>query len=171
MIDVSIDDIREYLVINSKSKTGLSWKKSRGTAKTGSDAGSYGSRGYWVVLFGRKHIMAHRIVWALAHGEWPCEFIDHINGIKTDNRACNLRDVSRSVNQKNQKLSSRNSSGFCGVSFDKSRGKWTAQIQANGVRKRIGRYETFESACNAMNMARDADGGFTDRHGKSELFE
>ena len=45
-------------------------------------------------------IPLHHMVWALAYGRWPSQ-IDHINGDKTDNRLCNLREVSASENNKN----------------------------------------------------------------------
>ena len=49
-------------------------------------------------IFGRKYY-AHRLVWLLHYGHWPQFHVDHINGIRTDNRIENLRDVSRSENR------------------------------------------------------------------------
>ena len=43
----------------------------------------------------------HRLVFFLVYGRFPKE-IDHINGIKTDNRIENLREVSGSENQINK---------------------------------------------------------------------
>ena len=51
-------------------------------------------------------------------------FIDHINHIRNDNRIENLRWVSHSENCKNKPLYSSNSSGFRGVSFDKTINCW-----------------------------------------------
>lgn len=43
---------------------------------------------------------AHRVCWALHHGEWPPEHlhIDHINEIKNDNRMDNLQLVTLGEN-------------------------------------------------------------------------
>ena len=49
----------------------------------------------------RFKIQKHRLVFFLVHGRFPKE-IDHLNGIKTDNRIENLREVSRSENEANK---------------------------------------------------------------------
>jgi hypothetical protein len=60
-----------------------------------------GTSGYYQVMLGRKTtpLYVHRLV-GKAFLENPCNLpqIDHINGIKTDNRVCNLRWVSASEN-------------------------------------------------------------------------
>ena len=63
----------------------------------------YSEIGLWL---GGKHIYIkmHRAVFAICHGRWPTETIDHINGCKTDNHIENLREASLSDNQLNQLL-------------------------------------------------------------------
>ena len=55
------------------------------------------------------------------------EFVDHINHQKDDNRIINLRWVNQSENNKNQSLSSLNTSGFRGVCFEEKYNRWLAQ--------------------------------------------
>ena len=61
--------------------------------------------GYLNVSVGPKNhqqnILLHRMAWALYYGRWPSQ-IDHINGDPTDNRLCNLREVSHSENNANR---------------------------------------------------------------------
>ena len=66
-------------------------------------------------------VLMHRAAWALYYGRWPSE-IDHLNGIKTDNRLCNLREVSRSENDQNRvwKWKPNARTGLPGVCYDKT---------------------------------------------------
>lgn len=113
-----------------------------------------------------KKFMAHRIAWKIVYGFDPNEFIDHINGNKTDNRIINLRDVSKSVNSRNAKMPSNNKSGHIGVCWDKQCGKWKAQIRLFGSVKNLGVFKNIADAIAARNQAQLGN-GFTDRHGKS----
>lgn len=71
---------------------------------------------------------------------------DHINGITLDNRIENLRVCTSAENNRNRRISRNNTSGFLGVSYDKKANKWRAQIEVNGVNKRLGVFDTPEEA-------------------------
>jgi len=72
---------------------------------------------------------------------------DHINRNKIDNQRSNLRSCTRSQNLYNCGLRSNNTSGFNGVSYNKSRKKWEAYLYINGKKKNLGLFGTLESAC------------------------
>jgi hypothetical protein len=93
--------------------------------------------------------MAHRLAWLYVYGSWPNQLIDHINGIKTDNRIANLRDVSNQLNQQNQKgPRADNKLGYMGVSFSKQNFKnpYRVDIRYGGRQHFLGRFPTPEEA-------------------------
>jgi hypothetical protein len=92
---------------------------------------------------------AHRLAWLYMHGEYPTRHLDHINGIKSDNRAVNLRLASPSENQQNQSARKRNTSGRLGVSLHTPSGRWVAQITHNYKRVYIGLFGTVDEAYQA----------------------
>lgn len=77
--------------------------------------------------------------------------IDHINGDKLDSRLCNLREVSRSVNNFNQPERRHNTSGKTGVRREGN--KWIAQISKDRVNYNLGRFDTFKDAVEARECA------------------
>lgn len=79
--------------------------------------------------------------------------IDHINGVKTDNRLSNLRLASRSQNMANTGLRSTNKSGVKGVCWDKQSGRWDARIWKDGVAHRIGYFDDLDQAKVAYDAA------------------
>ena len=112
----------------------------------------------------RKRHQAHRVLWALTYNEWPEFDIDHINGIRHDNRIANLRAVSRSENLKNVRLRDENTSGFTGVHWAEDRNKWRAEICSDGVKIKIGSFDTLEEAVRAREEA-NVRHGFHPNHG------
>ena len=80
--------------------------------------------------------------------------IDHINHDRHDNRAKNIRLVSKHLNAINTKLSRRNQSGYKGVRKSKS-GKWIAYIFFNRKQIHLGTYENIEDAVYARKKAED----------------
>lgn len=94
-----------------------------------------------------KKCNAHRLAWLHFYGEWPAGEVDHINGIKTDNRIKNLRDAARELNSQNQRRAHhRNQAGLLGVTVDKARGKWLASIFHDGKKRHLGRFNSPEEA-------------------------
>lgn len=108
-------------------------------------AGAYDKHGCLNIKINGRSYMAHRIAWFFSYGKWPDGLIDHINGNPSDNRIQNLRDVTASVNQQNQRnAAKRNKTGLLGVCPKGS--KWRAQIVLGGKKVHIGMYPTPEDA-------------------------
>ena len=121
------------------------------SGKRRENSGYPNANGYIYLYHQGKYRKVHQLIWEHVHGEIPDGlFIDHINGVRSDNRICNLRLATRQQNGENrQKLAKNNTSGFRGVSLIKSSGKWIAGIKINGVRVHLGRFQTKEEAYKA----------------------
>jgi hypothetical protein len=119
----------------------------------GRAAGVSREDGYRRVMVLGKNLFSHRIAWAIMTGSWPREQIDHINGIKNDNRFINLREASCSQNAMNVPAQKNNTSGFKGVSWDKSCSKWRAEIMREKTKHVLGWFDRVEDASSAYQAA------------------
>lgn len=108
-------------------------------------SGSQNSDGYLQICIDSVLYKSHRLAWLYVYGVWPIGCIDHINGIRNDNRISNLRDVSVAINMQNQiSANSSSSSGLRGVS--KHKHGYQARIQANGVPTYLGYFKDMHEA-------------------------
>ncbi|HGD3326984.1 TPA: HNH endonuclease signature motif containing protein [Enterobacter hormaechei] len=123
----------------------LHHKANRRRVKAGSYADSTRrADGYHQValrLDGKQYqLKAHRVAWILAHGAIPHgKQIDHINGIRDDNRLCNLRLVTQRENDQNRRKAR-------GYSWNKGCSKWEAYIRVDGVLRHLGLFTTEAAA-------------------------
>lgn len=81
--------------------------------------------------------------------------VDHFNNRTLDNTDGNLRFVKRWENQQNRKGLQRNcTSGYRGVSYDKSSGKWIASLKIKGKSMRLGAFDSAVQANEVIVAAR-----------------
>lgn len=138
----------------SHFRTESGWK-SANARYTGKKTGSPNTYGYLQVGIDGRLYLAHRLAWAIQNGAWPNGEIDHISGVRSDNRMLNLRVVNTQDNCKNKRIYSANTSGVIGVSWYKSRQKWRAKINVGGKVKHVGYFATIEQAETARKKAEE----------------
>lgn len=110
--------------------------------KAGDICGYINNRGYTHIGIKNKKYLAHRLAWFYMTGEWPKNQIDHINGIKTDNRLCNLREATNNENICNQRTPHKNNkSGYLGVYYASGSRKFAASIRFNNEKIIIGFFD------------------------------
>lgn len=104
----------------------------------------------------RKRVLIGRFIMNPPEGM----VVDHIDGNVKNNMRSNLRICTRSDNQRNRTVLNKNSSsGHRGVSWDKFRKKWVAQLSINYKHIYLGRFDRKEDATSAVRLA------IKERHG------
>jgi hypothetical protein len=101
--------------------------------------------GYARLMVGKRSIAGHWIAWMLTHGRWPYPMLDHINGIRHDNRLVNLREATTQQNLQSRPMHKRNKLGVKGVIREPT-GAYRAQLWTNGRFVLQARYQTLPEA-------------------------
>lgn len=118
-----------------------------------------------IKLLGKNHL-AHRLAFLCMTGEFPPHEVDHISGVRNDNRWTNLRAVTGSENNKNTKIRADNTSGILGVYWHKASSKWQASIGVDGRFIHLGLFNNIEEAADARKLANKKH-GFHQNHGRA----
>jgi len=121
--------------------------------------------GYREVSILGKSYRSHRLAWLLHYGEEPKNQIDHINGVRDDNRIENLRDTTQAENCKNVKKPKNNTSGCVGVYWKKRDSVWRAAISVNDIQVSLGAFKDKSDAI-AARLKAEIKYGFHANHGR-----
>jgi hypothetical protein len=164
---IDAETLRELL--DYDPETGVfRWKVNRpgGKAKAGNVAGFNNGDGYLRIGICGHMVLAHRLAWLHAHGEWPRWEIDHINGRLDDNKVKNLRDVNHCENTRNAKIRKDNTSGINGVGWSNRTNQFCAHISVCGRQIHLGFFDTIEAAAAARKTA-ERKYGYHQNHGRA----
>lgn len=151
--NLTAERLRELLRYNPETGV-FTWRVKRGIALAGSIAGNKNRNGYVNIYVDNRPYRAHRLAWLYVYGSFPKQDIDHINGVRHDNRIANLRDVSTSHNMMNQRRArTDNKLGLLGVHVrtperphHKISKPYRAMIYVAGKRVNVGSFATAEEA-------------------------
>lgn len=92
--------------------------------RIGYESGYLDSEGYRGIGIDGVSYKTHRLAWFYIHKKWPVDQLDHINRVRDDNRICNLREATHSINMLNVKHKAEKRSGIEGICWDKRIKKW-----------------------------------------------
>lgn len=146
-------------------ETGLfTWRRTVSSkAPKGSHPNGVDKDGYLTLMFKGKFLRQHRVAWFYTYGVWPEKQLDHINGVRSDNRIVNLRACDEQDNNRNRAVSRNNTSGVSGVSFQQ--GKWMVRIRTDKQRRVFfGYFDDIELAELVAAEAREKYHGEFARH-------
>lgn len=121
--------------------------------KAGESAGCLNPDGYLYVKITGGIYAVHRLVFIMVNGYNPENDIDHVNRNKSDNRPENIREVTRSCNNRNRSMMKSNTSGVTGVFWCKKKKRWKSSIKINGKIKYLGLHIDIVSAACARLAA------------------
>lgn len=124
----------------------------------------------WRIKYQRREYVATRLAWFYMTGEWPENYIDHIDGDTMNDRWPNLRKATNAQNQWNARKRAAGVSGYKGVLPSGNKEKpWRARIKFNGKRIEVGAFSTAEEAHEAyQEMAIRLHGEFANGWHKSQ---
>lgn len=155
-------------VLSYSPKTGLfTWLVDRRSYKAGDIAGRsriINGVCYQIITLKGYPYEAHRLAWLYMTGEWP-NIIDHINGNGSDNQWANLRNVSRTDNQRNAKLHKNNKWGLPGIFFDSRYDRFNVRIGGIREGEHLTYTNDFFEACCARKSAENRL-GYHSNHGR-----
>lgn len=130
-----------------------------------------GGIGYVIVACNGKMHYGHRLAFEMVYGEITEGVqIDHINGIRHDNRIANLRLATIDDNMRNRAASKRMLPGVTGVTFSKKTPTkpWKVMIYNHNKHMNLGYYASFIDACEARIVA-EVNLGYDKNHGVRKI--
>lgn len=158
--DRTIDTLKKYNTYNLSEKIGIGFTSKNEEfyfdledyEKIKDICWHVGGNGY--IISSKTTTQNHRLYLHRIVTDCPNEmYVDHINGVITDNRKSNLRIVNKSQNAMNSKIYSNNSSGVTGVCWNSDISKWTSHIKINYKRIILGHFENKDDAILARKEA------------------
>lgn len=152
-MELTAERLREVLDYNPATGVFIRKVSTAQRTKVGEVVGWDDGQGYLKASVDCKIYKVHRLAWLYVYGVWPTRKLDHINRVRSDNRAENLREVSDVENGRNQSKRVDNTSGQVGVMYHSRFSKWTAQIGVDNKQKSLGYFFSKEEAVAARKAA------------------
>lgn len=132
--------------------------------RTGKRLGIQKSDGYWIVKVDSVKYRSARLAWFYMTGNWPKEYVDHINRIRNDDRWINIREATAKENRANsnappppRRLVKEGIFYGGDVWFRAERNKWRARVRKDNRRYCVGHFNTEEEAWATVKEFTESD--------------
>jgi hypothetical protein len=127
------------------------------------------SEGYLIARIDGVNVKLHRLAWIYHYGVEP-DIIDHINGVRNDNRIENLRNIKKHENNWNQGIRKDNKTGYSGLHWNNQIGKWHVRLGHKNIAHHVGFFDDFDEALIERNK-KIVELGYFDGHGNRPSHE
>lgn len=155
MKELTLKRARELIDYNPRSGV-MRWKQRGIGRRLDKPIGSVGPNDSRVVNIDGQRYYLHHIAWLLDKGKWPFYGVEHVNGVNSDNRIVNLRELRLSTPMPKKKRAAKHEiKRLVGASWCADRGKWRSQIFDHGKNLYIGMFDTEREAHEAYNKAKN----------------
>ena len=154
-IDDPITNVQLKLLVLYDPDKGLFVRQVIGRGvKVGAILGTFDkTTGYIRICVEGQKYWAHRLAWFYMTGEWPVKYVDHKDRCKTNNKWNNLRSATQTLQNANSRIRIDNTTGYKGVSFDRNRKRFRANIGCNNEDYSLGYFDSAEEAALAYDSA------------------
>ena len=158
---ITAEKLRELVHYDPDSGVFTRLKRTSNSTNIGDIVGSVNAGGYIEMSVGGKRSYGHRLAFLWMTGEMP-PLVDHINGVRTDNRWVNLRWADDALNSENRRNCPQRNNPLLGASWHKGAQKWVSAIKVRGVPRYLGLFATPEEAHQVyLNAKRELHVGCT----------
>lgn len=145
-------------------KNAENWNTEHALNIAGNVIKNVSNKSYLTINISSAQFLAHRLIFVIMSGSWPKLEVDHIDGNGLNNAWSNLREASKTENNRNARLRSDNPSGRLGLIKPKNRKKWMASIGVNGETIILGWYKSKQAAI-IRRIAGELKYGYHPNHG------
>lgn len=161
------DIIKEFFSYSPATGIFVRIKSVSNRCSVGDVASRKNKAGYINIFINGKRYLSHRLAWLYVYGHMPPKYIDHINGIRDDNRICNLRCATITDNARNRSTNKNNTSGHNGVSWCKTTKSWLVTICSDSKMKYVGRFKDKNEAISKREEV-NQEYGYHENHGRKQ---
>ena len=167
---IDVEELKKVFRIRNGKLERIDLRRTDGKWKVVENKSNAGN-GYCRVNFNGINILYHVIIWILSTGNDIPEGmqIDHKNGNKLCSTMSNMRLVTNRQNDQNKKI--HREGKLVGCYFNKSTGKYQAQIRIGDKVIYLGLYKTEQEAHEAYKIACKYIAKYTDNDSFRELIK
>jgi len=141
-------------LLSYSPETGLFvWLKNRCSVAMAGDVAGTPINGYLTIVIDKLPYRAHRLAWFYMTGKWPFDKIDHINGVRNDNKWVNLREADNHLNMQNIRKAICKV-GYLGVTIGGRSKRYQARIRVDGKTVYLGTFDSPQEAHTAYVSAK-----------------